>query len=113
MIFAVQQLDDRPSPEEWAVRTKHEMRFVSVPQSAGNLSTKIVVTKLKNVVGNGGDIDLIILMGGACNIYKEALQDAYPDHDIVVLQNPITSICRGMHLGGIQYYRALKKSQAA
>ena len=59
------------------------------------------------------DIDLIILMGGACNIYKEALQSAYPDHDIVVVKNPITSICRGMHLGGMQYYEALKNMNAA
>ena len=94
-------VDNKPVNIEFDLRPAIE----SVTQNA--------VTKLKNVVGNGGDIDLIILMGGACNIYKAALQSAYPDHDIVVVKNPITSICRGMHLGGMQYYEALKKMNAA
>lgn len=73
--------------------------------------TKNAVTKLKNVVGNGGDIDIIILMGGPCLVYKEALEQAYPDHEIVVLNNAITSVCLGMHLGGVQYFKALQKKK--
>jgi plasmid segregation protein ParM len=73
--------------------------------------TKSAITKLKNVVGNGGDIDLIILMGGPHKVYLPALKHAYPDHEIIILKEAIVSVCRGMHYGGVQYYKALQRSK--
>ena len=75
--------------------------------------TRAAVTKMKNVVGNGGDIDEIILMGGPHEVYKNALQEAYPNHKIKVVKNPLTAVCAGMHFGGLQYYQALTKAKVA
>jgi len=78
---------------------------------AVNQVTNAAVTKLKNKVGSGGDLDLIILMGGPHKVYLPALQKAYPDHEIVIVKNPLSSICEGMHYGGAQYYNSLQKSK--
>jgi plasmid segregation protein ParM len=69
------------------------------------------VTKLKNTVGNGADIDLILLMGGPNKVYIKALSEGYPDHDVVVLDDPLRSVCEGMYFAGLQYYKALSKKK--
>jgi plasmid segregation protein ParM len=76
----------------------------TIDNVAGN-----AVTKLKNTVGNGGDIDLILLMGGPNKVYMKSLSEAYPDHDIVVLDDPLRSVCEGMYFAGLQYDKALTK----
>jgi plasmid segregation protein ParM len=75
-----------------------------------NVTTN-AVTKLKNTVGNGGDIDLIILMGGPHKVYLDALQTAYPDHEIVILEDAIRAVCEGMFFAGVQYHAALSRTK--
>jgi hypothetical protein len=58
-------------------------------------------------VGNGGDIDLIILMGGPHKVYLKALQEAYPDHEIIILDDAIRAVCEGMFFAGLQYQAAM------
>ena len=69
--------------------------------------TSNAVTKLKNTVGNGGDIDLIILMGGPHKVYLKALQEAYPAHEIIILDDAIRAVCEGMFFAGLQYQAAM------
>ena len=73
--------------------------------------TDNAVTKLKNVVGNGGDIDLILLMGGPHKVYIESLERAYPDHEIIVIDDPLRSVCEGMYYAGLQYFKAISKQK--
>lgn len=75
--------------------------------------TEGAITQLKNVVGSGGDIDRIVLMGGASKVYLKALKKAYPAHEIIVLENAITSVCQGMQIGGKQFYEKQKKKGVA
>lgn len=75
--------------------------------------TRNAVTKLKNIVGNGGDIDLILLMGGPNQVYIKSLKEAFPDHEIIVLDDPLRSVCEGMYFAGLQYYNALVNSLKA
>jgi plasmid segregation protein ParM len=72
--------------------------------------TRSAITKLVNKVGNGGDVDVILLMGGSWEVYLPALKEAYPAHNIIILKEPIRSVCLGMYFGGVQYY-ALKQKQ--
>lgn len=69
------------------------------------------VTKLKNTVGNGGDIDLIIIMGGPHKVYLKALQLAYPDHEIVIIDDPLRAVCEGLYFAAVQYYKAVQNAK--
>lgn len=73
--------------------------------------TKNAVTNMKNIVGDGGDIDIVIMMGGVVDVYYKSVQESYPLHKIIVLENAITAICIGMYLGGLQYYQAISKAK--
>jgi len=71
--------------------------------------TRGAVTKIQNKVGNGGDVDVILLMGGSWEVYLPALMEAYPTHNIIILRDPIRSVCLGMYYGGLQYYAMIQK----
>lgn len=75
--------------------------------------TQAAMTAVKNIAGTGTDIDQIILFGGPAHTYLAALQIAYPDHTIHVLQNHLTAVCEGMYLGGLQYVKQLAAKSAA
>lgn len=76
--------------------------------------TSAALTSTLNKVGSGGDIDLILLMGGPHKVFLPAVQEAYPTHEIVIVRSPLTAICAGMYYGGLQYYAATqRKIQAA
>jgi len=78
----------------------------TISEATGN-----AVTAMRNSVGDGADVGLIILMGGAANTYLPAIQAAYPDHRIVVLDNHLTAVCEGMYWGGVEYFKQLQKSK--
>ena len=69
------------------------------------------LNEVRNNVGAGADIDLIVVMGGSLEQYLDAVRDNYPSHKIVIVDNPLTAVCRGMYFGGGQYYSALMKSK--
>lgn len=75
--------------------------------------TDSAITTMVNKVGNGADIDKIILMGGPAKVYLPALKRAYPSHDIEVLDEGLQAVCKGMFLGGKQFYQLLQKNKAA
>ncbi|MBE1299710.1 MAG: hypothetical protein GJ680_07370 [Alteromonadaceae bacterium] len=71
------------------------------------------MTVMKNQVGDGGDIDNVILLGGPAPIYKEKLIELYGAKRLIELQNPIKSVCAGMFFGGVQYLDALERKAQA
>lgn len=75
-------------------------------------TTNNAVTKIKNKVGEGYDIDRIILMGGPAKVYLPALKRAFPSHQIEILDDNIRAICRGMYYGGVQYMRMTEAQTA-
>lgn len=72
--------------------------------------TKAALTEVRNCAGTGEDIQLILLFGGPAGVYLPAVQSAYPDHKIHVLQNSLTAVCEGMYFGGVQYLKQSAKS---
>lgn len=42
---------------------------------------------LRNVVGDGSDIDNIILVGGGANVYRRVIEQYYPKHKLIMLDN--------------------------
>lgn len=64
------------------------------------------VTYMKNIVGDGSDIDNIILVGGGSHIYKDAVAAAYKNHEVIVLEDPQMANIHGFQLAGEQFYKA-------
>jgi plasmid segregation protein ParM len=69
--------------------------------------------EVRNSVGAGADINLILVMGGPNSVYMSEVKRTFPEHDIVVIDDAITAVCRGMYFGGVQYMSALSRKTAA
>lgn len=73
--------------------------------------TESAVTEMVNNVGNGVDIELFILMGGAAKVFLPAIQKAYPNHNVLLLDRHLTAVCEGMYRGGVQYLQQVMKAE--
>lgn len=69
------------------------------------------LNEIRNSVGAGADIDLIVVMGGSHEQYLDAVRENYPGHKIEIVSDPLVAVCKGMFYGGLQYLTALKESQ--
>ena len=69
------------------------------------------LNEIRNNVGAGADIDLIVIMGGSHEQYLEAVKDNYPGHKIVIVAEPLIAVCKGMYFGGEQFYAAMMKNR--
>jgi plasmid segregation protein ParM len=61
------------------------------------------VNYMKNIVGDGSDIDNIILLGGGSHIYAKTIAAYYPKHTILTLEDAQTANVRGYQLAGEKY----------
>jgi plasmid segregation protein ParM len=81
---------------------------------AGKSVINEAVSALVNNVGDGADIQNIILAGGGAQLYHTAIQEKFPRHKILVMGNPVYSNVRGFQLAGeqrvIQRLRNARKS---
>lgn len=68
---------------------------------------------VRNNVGAGAEIGLILVMGGSHKVYLDEVKKVYPEHKIVIVDDPMVAVCRGMYFGGLQYWSAMKKKNAA
>jgi plasmid segregation protein ParM len=67
---------------------------------AGEDVIEEAVQAIKNSVGSGADIDVIILTGGGAKFYDEAVKRKFPRHKVTVLESPALANARGFHLLG-------------
>ncbi len=58
---------------------------------------------MRNIVGDGSDIDNIILLGGGSSIYRRTLEQFYPRHEIIVVEDAQLANARGFQLAGERY----------
>lgn len=56
-------------------------------------------------IGNGANIDNIILVGGGAELFKRAVDAAFPRHRINTLPDPQFSNVRGFQFAGEQVLR--------
>jgi plasmid segregation protein ParM len=52
---------------------------------------------IKNNVGSGADINVIVVTGGGAALYAPAIFDQFPSHKVVALPSPATANVRGFH----------------
>lgn len=58
------------------------------------------VNFMKNIVGDGSDVDNIILLGGGSHIYQKTIAAYYPKHTVVVLDDAQAANVRGFQMAG-------------
>ncbi|WP_413495373.1 hypothetical protein [Shewanella baltica] len=63
------------------------------------------ITSVVNKVGDGQDIDLIIVSGGAAEVYLPSIKRAFPFHTIEVVDDSLTAVARGLQTAGEQFIR--------
>ena len=68
--------------------------------AAGKEIIEEAAQAVKNKVGSGTDIDVIIMTGGGATLYAPAIQDRFPRHKVVTLDNPALANVRGFHMIG-------------
>jgi plasmid segregation protein ParM len=72
--------------------------------------TSEALIPVQNSIGDGADIDRIVAVGGPIEHYKEAIKNAFPEHDIVFMEQSLTAVCEGLFYAG---KHALKQKSAA
>ena len=78
--------------------------------AAGNDVIQEAAQAIKNSVGSGSDIDVIILSGGGAALYATAVQEKFPQHRVVALENPALANVRGFHLIGELLAKSLSEA---
>lgn len=68
--------------------------------SAGNEVIQEAAQAVKNSIGSGSDVKVIIMTGGGAPLYAQAIQDKFPRHTVVTLPSPALANVRGFHLIG-------------
>lgn len=63
------------------------------------------ITYMRNIVGDGSDIDNIILLGGGAHIFEKTLRENFKDHDIICVDDPSFANVKGYQIIGEDYYR--------
>lgn len=68
------------------------------------------VNYMRNLVGDGSDIDNIILLGGGSAIFKSTIERFYPKHEITVIEDSQLANVRGFQRIGEQQIALRKPS---
>jgi plasmid segregation protein ParM len=58
------------------------------------------VNFMKNIVGDGSDVDNIILLGGGSHIYQKTIAAYYPKHTVITLDDAQAANVRGFQMAG-------------
>ena len=73
---------------------------VSKHTHAGHTILEQAAQAIKNNIGVGGAIDLIIISGGGATLYAPWIQKQFPHHEIITLPSPSLANVRGFHQFG-------------
>lgn len=69
------------------------------------------VNYMKNMVGDGSDIDNIILLGGGSHIFQKTIAAYYPKHTVIVLEEAQAANVRGFQMAGERVAGSKAKSK--
>ena len=70
------------------------------------------VNAIKNSVGSGSDIDVIVVAGGGANLYANAIRAKFPRHEVVALGNPAFANVRGFQIIGERMAQSASRATA-
>jgi plasmid segregation protein ParM len=75
-------------------------KYIGIGKEKARQFVSVMAT---NVGNKGVDIKNIILAGGGAQFFKEAIQNAFPQHELVVTKDPVFANVRGFQLAGEQF----------
>jgi plasmid segregation protein ParM len=61
------------------------------------------VNFMKNMVGDGSDVDNVILLGGGSAIYRRTIEQYYPKHTLIVLEDAQLANVKGYQMAGEKF----------
>lgn len=61
------------------------------------------VNYMRNIVGDGSDIDNIIILGGGSSVYKKTIESYYPNHTIYFVEDAQLANVKGFQRAGEKY----------
>lgn len=64
-------------------------------------------------LGDTREFDNIVLVGGAADLFKAALKDAFPKHKVHEVRDPLYANVKGYHLAGLDLQRAQARQTPA
>lgn len=67
---------------------------------------------IKNSVGSGSDVDVIVVAGGGAKLYVEAIRAKFPRHEVVALANPAFANVRGFQIIGEKLAQSSNRASA-
>jgi plasmid segregation protein ParM len=70
--------------------------------AAGQAKAREFVAAMANRVGDGADVDNIILCGGGAHFFLALVREKYPRHNLVIARDPVFANLRGFQLAGEQ-----------
>ncbi|WP_341678717.1 PRTRC system protein D [Niveibacterium sp. SC-1] len=73
--------------------------FVAMGREKARQSMQVLAAK----VGNGVDIQNIILAGGGAEFFLDVVREKFPKHNVTVAKNPVFANVRGFQLAGTQF----------
>ncbi len=81
--------------------------------AAGKDIVEEAAQAVKNLVGSGSDIDVIVMTGGGASLYAEAIADKFPRHKVVTLETPALANVRGFHMIGEMLAKSRMRATAS
>jgi plasmid segregation protein ParM len=76
--------------------------------AAGEAKAREFVAAMANKVGDGADVDNIILCGGGAHFFRDLVREKYARHDVVIAREPVFANLRGFQLAGEQRAQLLE-----
>tara|TARA_Y100001960_G_scaffold334141_1_gene445732 strand:- start:21749 stop:22801 length:1053 start_codon:yes stop_codon:yes gene_type:complete len=66
------------------------------------------VNFMKNMIGDGSDIDNIILVGGGSELFKKTIEIYYKNHEIICIEDPQMTNVKGYYEAGLDFLKIKK-----
>jgi plasmid segregation protein ParM len=63
------------------------------------------VNYMKNMIGDGSNIDNIIVVGGGSEVFKKTIEGFYSNHEIIFVEDPQMANVKGYYQAGLDYLK--------
>jgi plasmid segregation protein ParM len=68
---------------------------------------KDTIAEMQRYVGDGSDIDNVILVGGGAFFFKPIIKEAFPKHKILELGDGLYANVRGFQIAGMELAKSM------
>lgn len=84
---------------------------LSLYKERANAVVNEAVNQLVNTVGDGADIDNIMVAGGGADFYIDAIKDRFPRHSVLTSEEPVYANVLGFQKAGLRQIMKIMQNQ--